>query len=253
MYCEYEKVIDKLVEGNLSEVEERKLIEHAKVCSNCHQKLDLLKLKDTIVESHLDNFSFNSNKVHIIENIKRNKNKVSLKFTLHRHKSYAFVLGCLILFIISFSIVKPFLLNPERYVSGNAEVKSSNYKYFEIPNKIIINDHGNVKEIDISNELFIKILDATNNRFIKKPKHFALAISTAGLDKMGTKEVLVEFVYSKERKTDGRKYKRLFFPMSGEYNRCMFYDEGDVSSGGPVGNLTPPDELLELIKTIYEK
>ena len=129
------------------------------------------------------------------------------------------------------------------------------YKYFEIPDVILVHNKGKDKKITNKDSLYNEILDLTNQRFSNKIDYYELAIEMNKLKNFEKNEIVLEFIYkdSKQTKYDengtfSRKYKKLIMPLTGKYTNCVFFDTGDNSSYGPIATLSSPDSLIKILK-----
>jgi len=137
----------------------------------------------------------------------------------------------------------------------NETAKDKTYKYFATPDKIIFYNHGIEKDIEKGSSLFNNILDLTDKRFNDRIGFYKSEIDVEGLNKMQQSELMLVFSYSDIKETTYlsqtntiKKYKRLIMPLSGNTSNFLYFDDGGKYSSGPIGTLSPPDGLVNLLK-----
>lgn len=132
---------------------------------------------------------------------------------------------------------------------------TKSYKYFIIPDYIVIYNNGKEKKITNKDPLLSKILDLTNDRFTNKIDYYKLVVEMSNLNKLEKQELVLEFVYYEtketiydEKQNYSRKYKKLIMPLTGEYTNCIFFDTGSETSFGPISTLASPEQLIKILK-----
>lgn len=244
--CEFYKKIPQLVSGNLLATEEARLKDHAKECTFCSENVAQIDKKDTLLIAYLDDFPFVSSQATIMEEAKNKKKRVAFFATAYRVRAYTYAIGGLVAVILSYNLLKPTLIHSGMLTLGTTTFKIGSYRHFAVPDKIVINNNGTTKEIEKGSDLFIKLMKETDNRFRFNVKYYSMSVKTDEFSAQKQGTFLLEFVYDDLKKTDGRKYRRLIFPMKGELSTCVFYDDGSGRSSGPLSNLEPPDKVIKL-------
>lgn len=138
---------------------------------------------------------------------------------------------------------------------SNENTNSKTYKYFAIPDKIIFNNHGKEKVIENGSDLFNKILDLTDKRFSNNISFYKLVTEIEALNNMKQNELVLEFIYSDIKETEyegysniSRKYKRLIMPLTGKVSNYLYFDDGKKYCYGPIGTLSPSNDLVNILK-----
>lgn len=129
--------------------------------------------------------------------------------------------------------------------------------HFELPDKIILLDHGTQKLIAKTDKLFRDIIDLSDARFMASMDYYDLTISNSEMNKIEKEEMVIEFIYQSSQKTkymdfnnnvQEREYKRLVMPLSGDYKRMVFFDNDEGKYRSP-GVLTAPYDLIKRLIT----
>lgn len=133
---------------------------------------------------------------------------------------------------------------------SNAENPTSR-DYFPKPEKIIIYKDGNIQTLTKDDKLFPDIFSKMNSR-VTSISEAALAFDKESMEKTKKNEVVVEFVYSKKQKPIETWYKKeytgLIFPLTGQNSDMCFLEANINNYGGPIGPLSSPNTVLELLK-----
>lgn len=131
--------------------------------------------------------------------------------------------------------------------------------HFELPDTIILIEHGNRKVITKEDKLYEDIVNLSDARFKSSMEYYNLSISSSDIYKIEKDEMVIEFIYQSQNSqktkyidfnnnTQIREYKRLVMPLSGEYKRMVFFDNKDGNYSSP-GVLSAP---YDLIKRLFE-
>lgn len=109
MVCKYEKFIDKLLIGKLSEDNLIQLKEHAIDCEDCSNKLKQIEVTDVIIKNELSNFPYTSNKNEIMDAINHRKFNIHIQSLLYKSRKYVYGIAAILAIVVSIHIVKPFI------------------------------------------------------------------------------------------------------------------------------------------------
>jgi hypothetical protein len=132
----------------------------------------------------------------------------------------------------------------------NAENPTSR-DYFSKPEKILIYKDGNIQTLTKNDKLFSELFSRMNSR-VSSISEAALAFDKESMEKTKKNEILIEFLYSKKQKPIETWYKKeytsLIFPLTGQNNDKCFLEVNTNNYGGPIGPLSSPNIVLELLK-----
>lgn len=138
---------------------------------------------------------------------------------------------------------------------SKATATQKSYKYFAEPNKIVFYNNGKETTFKKGSDSFNKILELTDKRFGEQVDFYSMVIDMKDLNPMNQNEMMLEFTYSENVETKyqlaqpfSKKYNKLLMPLNGKYTNCMFFDNGDVVSSGPIATLSAPDDLIKILK-----
>lgn len=127
---------------------------------------------------------------------------------------------------------------------------TNNKFYFKEPNKIVIYLDGNTQTLTNEDKLFSDIVKQMNLRVQSTLSIAKLAFRNSDMDTIKKKEVVVEFVYSKNQKSKfgfvKKEYTSLIFPLTGQNKEFCFFKHNDDYSG-PVSPLRNSEIILQLI------
>lgn len=132
-------------------------------------------------------------------------------------------------------------------------------KYYKLPDKIIVYNHGNKEEIDKEDQLYHQIIQLLNQMFADVQR---IGMTKTAIDEYRekqAKEVLaLEFIYSDTYKFHyedwgreiNREYCRLFIPLDRVSDPIeIFFGDNEKYFGGPIGMFVEPTQLIELINS----
>lgn len=100
MEQKYSEYIDDYMKGELKDDLKIKLLEHAKVCSNCSKKIKVIDSFDKTILESLEDPPYKSRKNEIISAAEASK-KISIKEFIYNYQRYFYVAACILALIIS--------------------------------------------------------------------------------------------------------------------------------------------------------
>ena len=139
MSCDYQKFIDKLLDGNLNDDKLTQLKEHALECKECSDKLAKIELTDKIIESHLLNVPYVSNKDNIMQKIGTNESRIRILSVLYKSRKVICAAAAIIVIVASIQLIKPFIKFRSPAAHNNAAATANTNK--DKPNDNIIDDN----------------------------------------------------------------------------------------------------------------
>ena len=160
------------------------------------------------------------------------------------------IVKCLIIILLTIGLVSGCSLKEEE--SADLFVK-----YYKLPDKIIIYNHGNKEEIDKKDQLYHQIIQLLNQMFADVQHIDMTQTAIDEYNEKQAKEVLaLEFIYSDTyefhykdwRSEINGEYCRLFIPLDRPSNATLiFFGDNEKYFSGPVGMFVEPTKLIELI------
>lgn len=109
MSCDYQKFIDKLLDGNLNDDKLTQLKEHALECKECNDKLMQIELTDKIIKNDLLNVPYVSNKDVIMQKIGINESKMRILSALYKSRKYICTAAAILVIVVSVQLIKPYI------------------------------------------------------------------------------------------------------------------------------------------------
>lgn len=130
MGCDYQKFIDKLLDGNLNDDKLTQLKEHALQCKECSDKLIQIELTDKIVKNNLLNVPYVSNKDIIMQKIGMNESKMHILSVLYKSRKIILATAAIIVIAVSIQLIKPFInfRSPSTHNNTAATVNTDKHK-----------------------------------------------------------------------------------------------------------------------------
>lgn len=125
MICKYEKYIDILLDGKLSDTKTEELMMHSKYCDQCSSRLQEINDMDNLIKLELNNYEVTSSKNEIMERVKKSKNKVNVISGLYNIRKYACALAGIIILVIGIQHFKPYLYDVSHKIMKNRSTASN--------------------------------------------------------------------------------------------------------------------------------
>lgn len=109
MSCDYQKFIDKLLDGNLNDDKLMQLKEHALECKECNDKLMQIEFTDKIIKNDLLNVPYASNKDTIMQKVGINESKMRILSALFKSRKYICTAAAILVIAVSVQLIKPYI------------------------------------------------------------------------------------------------------------------------------------------------
>lgn len=109
MSCEYSKYINMLLDGTLDEKKKDELKDHSIQCRECSERINKINQIDNLVKDALVNYPFNSNKLEIMDKVKKEKNRTLFWKNIYYFRKPICALAAVVIIGLSFTYIKPIL------------------------------------------------------------------------------------------------------------------------------------------------
>ena len=154
MDCDYRKLMDKLLAGNLDDAKLIELKEHAQGCKDCSDKLMQIEVVDKIIENDLLNVPYVSNKDSIMFKITTSEFKLRTLSILYRSRKYICAAAAILAIIVSIHFIKPFIYT-KNTVAQNNKATPSTIDNSTSSNAITENNNNTSAPVDVRKLQFI--------------------------------------------------------------------------------------------------
>lgn len=121
------------------------------------------------------------------------------------------------------------------------------------PQKIIIYNQGNKKEIEKDNEYFSKIIELTDKCIKRKQSTAKDLVDDASIDTMRNNGLGIEFIYSGIHvmfSTSPFIYNKLYFQLGGSGSDDAFQHAIGTYSGSSRGPIVYSEELINTVHSV---
>lgn len=152
MNCDYQKLMDKFLDGNLNDDKLKELKEHSLECKSCSDKLMQIELADKIIKNDLLNVPYISSKNSIMEKINKNEFKLRTLSVLYKFRKDICAAAAILVIVASIQFIKPYV-NFNNNSPKNNSVTSANTKEATSSNDVTdnssINSQNTVLSVDV--------------------------------------------------------------------------------------------------------
>lgn len=132
-----------------------------------------------------------------------------------------------------------------------------NNRVIKIPEKIIVYKAGKKVVFTKNIDVFDKLYNTLNKRLGSILVTVQLAVNPELEEEIKNNQMVIEFIYTRQQKsifqserlfTIEKSYKRLMFPITGDYKSVVFFGDDKLYHSGPLGELFKPMEVKNLLR-----
>lgn len=113
MGCQYEKYIDNMLNGKLSEDKEMELLKHAESCAECSLKLKKIEDIDNVIKEAVTYSTYKDFKNKTLQAVEDNKGFTGFRAFLYKTRIYIYAFAVILLIAVSMYYAN-LLMNPQK-------------------------------------------------------------------------------------------------------------------------------------------
>ncbi|MFL0268711.1 hypothetical protein [Candidatus Clostridium radicumherbarum] len=173
-----------------------------------------------------------------------------------RHIDKIFIVGLIFCITIVGLSKSNIINNYQNKLLAQNKINNKQYKYFELPDKILLIDKGKIiKTVTSNDNLYNQVLDLSNERFVSNLYPLKCISTAETLKTIEEKEMVLEFIYQEPKHTQFydqflppiKQYVKLLMPLTESETVNLYIDDGKGSPLSPLSNLLPPKDIINLL------